>query len=330
MNDSVHRLLEHALDYAGLFPPARLPMAEAFTAYRRYRSSPEAWFLGRFVVPASRLHELESAVGTASLDERFPLSLIGQRSSTPSGLVTALAEDADLLRRVVSRQARRLSVDQIETRLPDPLFVSQSPSAITDAAQTAIGRLPPLGSDMTVFFETTLLDDWQQRLPAAIEGLAAVRGAGAVTAGLKIRCGGLTADSFPSTEAIATAIDSATRSRLRIKATQGLHHPIRHPDTALNVWRHGFLNVLFASVLAFTHEASLSTIIGILEETDASRFECSADGISCHGLSADVEQIRAARAGAVVAYGSCSFSEPIHDLHALGLVPAPSDQGGTA
>ena len=49
------------VDYAGLFPPAALAMAEAARRYAAYLGSPEAWMLGRFVVPVERLDELADA-----------------------------------------------------------------------------------------------------------------------------------------------------------------------------------------------------------------------------------------------------------------------------
>ena len=52
-------LLERIIDYAGLFPPAKLPLDDAIKNYARYRRDAEAWMLGRFVIPASRLGELE-------------------------------------------------------------------------------------------------------------------------------------------------------------------------------------------------------------------------------------------------------------------------------
>ena len=59
------------IDYAGLFPPAALPMQQAVENYARYRASPEAWMLGRFVLPANRLPEFERWC-----PQRFPLSLL--------------------------------------------------------------------------------------------------------------------------------------------------------------------------------------------------------------------------------------------------------------
>ena len=55
------KLLEGALDYAGLFPPASLDMAEAVRKYAAYRRGPQRTLLGRLVVPVARLHELALA-----------------------------------------------------------------------------------------------------------------------------------------------------------------------------------------------------------------------------------------------------------------------------
>src|SRR5438445_5076250 len=59
MRRSLRALLEGVIDYAGLFPPAKLPLDQAIRNYARYRQEPEAWMLGRFVIPAARLGELE-------------------------------------------------------------------------------------------------------------------------------------------------------------------------------------------------------------------------------------------------------------------------------
>lgn len=55
------------VDYAGLFPPAELGMADAVREYARARSGPDAWALGRFVVPHARLAELGRIDGELSV-----------------------------------------------------------------------------------------------------------------------------------------------------------------------------------------------------------------------------------------------------------------------
>jgi hypothetical protein len=66
-------LLEHLVDYAGLFPPASLTMRDAVANYERYRESREAYMLARFIVPVSRLDEFESC---AESPEKWTLSVL--------------------------------------------------------------------------------------------------------------------------------------------------------------------------------------------------------------------------------------------------------------
>jgi len=68
MTRSLRVLLEHLIDYAGLFPPAALSMDEALRNYARYRDGEYAWALGRFIVPKERAHEVPAD---------FPLSVLG-------------------------------------------------------------------------------------------------------------------------------------------------------------------------------------------------------------------------------------------------------------
>ena len=60
MFTSVRVLMTRFIDYAGLFPPARLPMSEAFGEYLHHRDGPHGWMLGRFVCPVGRLAELDA------------------------------------------------------------------------------------------------------------------------------------------------------------------------------------------------------------------------------------------------------------------------------
>src|SRR5512139_1490599 len=64
--ESVRALLVGAVDYAGLFPPAALPMAGAVAEYGRAQGGPDAWMLGRFVLPAGRLSEFAEARAAAN------------------------------------------------------------------------------------------------------------------------------------------------------------------------------------------------------------------------------------------------------------------------
>lgn len=60
---SLRALLANLIDYAGLYPPASLPLEIVVERYRGFRASPENWILNRLVLPAARLPEVPLAEG---------------------------------------------------------------------------------------------------------------------------------------------------------------------------------------------------------------------------------------------------------------------------
>ena len=55
---SLRALLANLIDYAGLYPPAALPLDRVAENYRRYLASPERWMLNRLVLPLAQLNEV--------------------------------------------------------------------------------------------------------------------------------------------------------------------------------------------------------------------------------------------------------------------------------
>ncbi len=59
---SLRALLTHLIDYAGLYPPAGLPLPAVVENYKRYLASPDSWILNRLVLPHSKLAELHPEI----------------------------------------------------------------------------------------------------------------------------------------------------------------------------------------------------------------------------------------------------------------------------
>jgi len=76
MAESLRALLANAVDYAGLYPPASLPLAEVVANYRRYLLAPEAWMLNRLVLPMEKLSEV-------SLGEKWRVTLLVEGEPGP-------------------------------------------------------------------------------------------------------------------------------------------------------------------------------------------------------------------------------------------------------
>lgn len=126
--------------------------------------------------------------------------------------------------------------------------------------------------------------------------------------GLKVRCGGASAEEFPPVEHLAQFIKSCADTGIPFKATAGLHHAVRHFDPSLGVDRHGFLNLLLAVCEAVEGRDPTH----VLRMTDVPRLVHMARAVS------DETAERARRL--LVSYGSCNTTAPLDDLRALGLI----------
>lgn len=136
--------------------------------------------------------------------------------------------------------------------------------------------------------------------------------------GAKIRCGGVSASAYPSVAQVAQFLEMCANLRLPFKATAGLHHPVRHFNAAAGVTMHGFLNLLGGAAYARSGAApeEIETIVAC-EDPAAFRFEAGAVRFGDRAFTAD--QMRDVRS-LFVAYGSCSFSEPVDDLRSMGVL----------
>jgi hypothetical protein len=317
MDPCAKALLGGIIDYAGLFPPARMPMDEAFERFLRHRGEADGWMLARFVCPATRLEELEPLL-TQNGPPLFPISIsvLGSGGDTLEDFLTAIDHDSAAITTFSNRQTGRAVVDVFEVRLPEA-------GGVAVAVEKAWRRLTDGGSTpMTPYFEVSLLGDWRPRLPAAA---AAVRdtdrsAGGTGRVGLKIRCGGLDAAAVPEPMAVAAAIATCRATGVPLKATQGLHHPVRHYDSKVDTMVHGFLNLFAASTLAHAHDLPVTRLAEIVAEVEPEAFAIKDGHLAWRDLEASSGQVAAARERLLTTFGSCSFAEPRDDLYQLNII----------
>ena len=289
-----HRaLLGGLVDYAGLFPPASLSMAETVRNYAEYWRGPHAWILGRLVVPAARLPEFETEFERLSGDERANRLGPWRLSALVGGDVDA---DLEIVKRLSSGLRGRVVVDSFEWKMGEPSDVAARVAAMRGAVGADVRR----GQPADVFVETPLG-------PGLRERLEVVRAAQAFA---KIRTGGVVPEAIPSADDVAEFIATCAKLLLPFKATAGLHHPLRgsypltyEPDAPRAVL-HGFLNVWNAASMALLG-ASVEGVRGALESEPPRDAEPSAK-LREFALS----------------FGSCSFTEPVEGLLELGRLPS--------
>ncbi|MES3035080.1 MAG: hypothetical protein V4813_13870 [Gemmatimonadota bacterium] len=297
---ALRTLVAGVVDYAGLFPPASLDMPTAVANYATYRASDDAWMLGRFVVPAARLDEWTAAI--AALTPADALAWNGAHLS-----VLLSGEFAHESAQVTDFNARApfgVRIDVLEGRTPSVDAVLAMAAAVPD--------------DVTLYCEVPHCDDPLELLQAVQR--ARVRA--------KIRTGGVTADAFPSPAEIVRFLRRCHDLDVTAKSTAGLHHPLRgdyrltYDADAVRGTMYGFLNVFLAAA-AIRAGASDSVATSILLLTDATEITSGELGMTACGVEISSGVLQTMRADGLVAFGSCSFVEPVSELRDFYSEAAP-------
>jgi hypothetical protein len=313
MLQSIRTLMAGLIDYAGLYPPAKLPMQQAVENYARARMGTEEWMLGRFICPASRLAEFSSAASTlmpgthgtsgyreyADATEPWRISVI-----IDGDLGGALRSIDDFNRRHDREDAGRAAADAVEFKITLPSEVDSALEDLPDSIFPFVEFPPEVANAGDV-----------RGFVAALAGHAA---------GAKIRTGGITADSFPSPSNVAEFLVACHGAGVPFKATAGLHHPIRaeypltyEPGCARGVM-HGFLNTFVAAAAVRAGHAQRAS--AILEDIGIADFHFTDEGVRWHEVFLDTTRLAESREAFALSYGSCSFDEPVEDLKRLGLL----------
>jgi hypothetical protein len=289
---ALHILLASLIDYAGLFPPAGLEMKSAVENYARYHESPEAWMLGRLIVPVARLAEFEEAL---------PIARHGQGWHVSALAGTNLESDVKAISAFNQRHAGMVTIDSIETKVATPDEIENARKAIPDWLLT--------------YFEIPGDADVRRMIAAVF----------AVRARAKVRTGGLKPDAIPPSLQVVSFIQACAETGVPFKATAGLHHPVRcvkpltYEANALTGTMHGFLNVFMTAAFALAGMPE-PLLIELLEDASPLSFAFDAHGATWREQHIDNTHLLECRASLGMSFGSCSFEEPVEDLRAIKLL----------
>lgn len=321
MSRGSRALFAGLVDYAGLFPPADLDLDPAVRNFATYRSGPDAWMLGRFIVPAGQLAELDRYASLFASAPPARFSVLGyapaEGATGADAWLDAARRTLDEARALERRQPGVFACDRFEIKVPAPL------AADTDALAGALGDLDATYRDGADDGPRAALEvpylDAPQAVAAAAQAVADANGrAGRPAFSLKFRCGGVTPHLVPSAEQLAAALAEALSSGTSFKATAGLHHPLPADDEAVGARMHGFVNVFGGAALARVHGLGADDLAELLEDADPQAWTLDDDGLSWRSLHTSPAELADARDQLALSFGSCSFDEPRDDLRALG------------
>jgi hypothetical protein len=299
---SLHALLAHSVDYAGMFPPCSLALEPALQNQAEYVRASDAWMLNSFVLPIDKFDA--AAANLSGFDKKHPLraSALGSKSGNATEWVAALKHAAEATRVFSTQHVDLVSVAQLEMALPEDI------------------DLPRLREARSLLGDLKLQTFWETPADAAEETISLLAQLKEPRFGYKLRTGGVTADVFPTSVQIAGALMASAKYHVPIKFTAGLHHPVRLFREEVQAKMHGFLNVLGAGVLAAEHDWDEGQISRMLEDEDANSLSFDETIFAWREWEIATDRIRARRKF-VTSFGSCSFDEPREDLRALKLLP---------
>jgi hypothetical protein len=300
---ALRTLVAGIVDYAGLFPPASLEMSQAVANYATYRAGADAWMLGRFVVPVSRLGAWRAAVAASNTNSR---------AAWHDARLSALLSDD------FAHEAHDIAEFNVEAPFGVRIDAVEARTSSRDAIAAVVAALP---NAVTLYCELPHWDD-----PALL--LRAVKSANARA---KIRTGGVTPDAFPVPAEIVRFLRRCIEEGVTAKATAGLHHPLRgayrltYEPGAVRGEMFGYVNLfLCAAALRDGVSDAVATALLLLDDASAISMDGSAIRIDLHDtaeargvLEIQSSTLAAMRVDGIVAFGSCSFREPVDELEAL-------------
>jgi hypothetical protein len=299
------------VDYAGLFPPAKLEMAKGVSDFYRHRRGSQAFALSRFICPVSRLGEWARAAEQYLAEKRrtsngelppetWHISVLIDGQLEEQLAMIERFNDAWRSARPEHKNAQHAVIDTVEIKVQTPQTID-----------TALDLLP---EDLFAFFEVPLDGDF--------------RGFGTALAGTgdaaKLRTGGIVAEAIPSVERVADFIWTMHAANVPFKATAGLHHPLRgsypltYEPNAPKAVMHGFLNVFLAAAAINSRTLDAKGVIPLLSEQNAGEFKFTDDAAHWRDVNIPTGAIQEARENFAICFGSCSFDDPTEGLAKLG------------
>jgi len=290
---TLRTLMTNLIDYAGLFPPAGLTMRQAVANYEEYLNERSSWMLGKFVLPVSRLDEFETSAkeffGTKIIQRPWQLTALG--GEDPDA-------DFDKVRKFNKDNHPRVRIDTFEIKATQPGEIDNVMALLPQA--------------MNAYFEIPITSD-----PSPLISSIEEYGARA-----KVRTGGVTRDSFPTSQNLVRFLSACMKADVAFKATAGLHHPIRasykltYDEKSDTGMMYGFLNVFLAA--AFLKKGmAVETARELLEERSSGAFQFHDEHVEWRKQKVTANDLAQIRSHSAIAFGSCSFHEPIEGLHTL-------------
>lgn len=311
LNIFMHKLL----DYAGLFPPAKLPLLESLINYAAYTKHAQKDWLGRYILPCNKISASMEIILAQNLfkknKHRAEFSIILNTSENLINLNNIIAEDVKLISEMHNKLKEYINIDSVEFCPPKEAYLPNKILHFHTVLELYTNQLTLLKHLKEIYIEIP----FSENINEYVDILAKFNSKNSTKFSLKLRTGGVTPAQIPSAYHVAQAIRLSAEHLLPLKATAGLHVPIPNDNPEVGARLHGFLNIFSCLLLCYDNLLSITEMENIILNYSYSDFNFTDKGLSIGNKFISNDTMNRLRNSFIKSFGTCSFLEPIEHLH---------------
>lgn len=329
MVKSLEQLLDTAIDYSGMFPPNELDLREALREYAAFLKSEQKRFLSRFVIPYKELNTLSAfADKKQGLEDPLNLCIAGPDIQTLAEFKNVILTMEQEILKTHSEYPGELRTNILELKLPSKSVITLNPEELVKALEavvlrTAESRLLP----HRVFFELPEQALNIETTKKIIKVIAAHNKSvlkrkvdNYLFSGLKINCGFAYSGTEVTDEYLAEAILFSRDANVAVKFSGDINTAYPGFDKETGAKIHGFINILAASMLAYTQDLNLEETVEVLQDRNPENFVFKDGYMKWRELAAPVMEIKMLRMLSITSFNSSNPRLALKELTESGVI----------
>lgn len=329
MIKSIQQLLTSSINYAGLYPPASLGLQEALRSYIDFSHSKYSWMLSSLVLPHDQLPLLSNFSDRRHLlDEPLNLCITGPETNTLFEFKNVINSIEKELLTAHSGYPGEVRTHLLELKLPAASVDTLNPEELIKSLEAVVSsaaesRLLP----HRVFFEVPG-NEFDAEITKKIIKVIAVHNKSILKrkvqnylfSGIKLNCSAKEGAKVPSAKYLAEVLLYARDANIAVKFSGKENAPFPEYNYSIESKMHGFINVLVASMLAYTQDLTIEETVEVLEDRNPENFLFKDEYIAWRELAAPIMEVKMLRMLSITSFNFSNFSAPIHGLKELGYL----------
>lgn len=311
---SLNIFMQGLLDYAGLFPPANLPLQVSLKNFSEYYDHQQTNWLGKYILPVNKVDETISILNEhplfSKLKNKANFSLIISNSETINDYSKILEKDITLIKKLTNQFEQTITLDSIEFAPPKEVFTTNNTKLIIDTLNILLEKFSYLDKINQFYCEVRVLENLHEYIQTISNFNQKISNKIAI----KLRTGGVTPAQIPPSIDIAKAIRVCAEQKIPIKATAGLHVPVPNDNPHVGARLHGFLNIFSCLLLCYDDLMSIENMENIISNYSYRDFKFTDSGLHVGNRYISNQKMTELRKSFIKSFGTCSFIEPIDHL----------------